>query len=88
MLLAAVSFGLLGSMHCMGMCGGFVGALAINRNSWRAGLFVYQLGRITTYTALGLFAGFIGMGLEETAGARFQTITTKIAGMVMDHEGT
>jgi sulfite exporter TauE/SafE len=49
---------MLGSLHCGGMCGGFVLACAPRRGLWR-----YQVGRLTTYLALGALAGALGAGL-------------------------
>lgn len=62
-LLAAFVLSLLGGLHCAGMCGGFIGALQMNRprdvpaSHLAAG---YHLGRITSYTAAGALAGTIG----------------------------
>jgi len=58
----AFSAGLVGSGHCLGMCGGIVTALALShRDTDAAGRFVYNLlyhvGRICTYSTLGLLAG-------------------------------
>lgn len=58
----AFSAGLVGSGHCLGMCGGIVTALALShRNYDAAGRFVFNLlyhaGRISTYSTLGLLAG-------------------------------
>ncbi len=59
-----VSMGLLGSLHCVGMCGGLVGAVAMSRpRTWWAGLAGYQAGRIASYGALGLGAGMLGGAL-------------------------
>jgi sulfite exporter TauE/SafE len=57
------SAGLAGSVHCLGMCGGIVTALAIsNRDTGaiRRLLFnlLYHLGRVITYASLGLLVGF------------------------------
>jgi len=60
--------GLLGSGHCLGMCGGLVCALAMagrHRNS-PAFHLTYNLGRITTYTTIGLFAGWVGSAMAYT----------------------
>ena len=55
--------GLFGSMHCIGMCGGFVGMYSLRRPADRPALpshLLYNLGRITTYSALGGILGRIG----------------------------
>ena len=54
---------LLGSLHCAGMCGAFV-LFAVGGPRTRGGRFglhaAYHGGRFVTYTALGVFAGFVG----------------------------
>jgi len=58
--------GLLGSAHCVGMCGGFAMTLGAHAPSWRANLvrqLIYGGGRLFTYTALGAVAGYGGRKL-------------------------
>lgn len=55
--------GLLGSAHCIGMCGGFV--LAISQMHGRAASLqvhqaLYYLGKTATYAVLGAVAGGLG----------------------------
>ena len=55
--------GLLGSGHCIGMCGGLVAALSLSDSGQRGGLLFhlfYNGGRITTYTAIGWLVGWLG----------------------------
>ena len=68
----AFSAGLVGSVHCLGMCGGIVAALAMatpqgGMGSRMVTQTLYNLGRITTYTALGVAAGLIGSSLDLLA---------------------
>jgi sulfite exporter TauE/SafE len=60
--LSAVLIGWLGGVHCLGMCGGIVSALALSvPEPGRAKiLFAYNLGRCLTYVLLGLIAGALG----------------------------
>lgn len=62
-LASAVLVGLLGGVHCVGMCGGIVGALSIglpaDRSRWPIQL-AYNLGRIASYTLAGAIAGGLG----------------------------
>jgi hypothetical protein len=52
--------GLLGSLHCIGMCGPIVLAIpSADKNDTLKKIF-YNLGRIVTYSLMGLGAGFIG----------------------------
>jgi len=61
LLAAGFTIGFIGSLHCIGMCGGLIGAMTMNRhNTWWPGVTAYQFGRITTYSTLGLIAGLIG----------------------------
>ncbi|OON66259.1 hypothetical protein B0919_22340 [Hymenobacter sp. CRA2] len=72
MLWAGFLFGLLGSFHCVGMCGAIALALpGAGQRGWRyvAGRTLYNLGRISTYTALGAGAGLLGQSLR-LAGAQ------------------
>jgi sulfite exporter TauE/SafE len=54
--------GLAGSGHCLGMCGGIVAALAVACPDVSSGQRIrlnlaYHIGRVFTYTLLGLLAG-------------------------------
>jgi sulfite exporter TauE/SafE len=62
---AAFLAGLLGGAHCLGMCGGFV--LAAAAGGQRAWLF--HLGRLAGYAALGAVAALFGALLELGGGA-------------------
>lgn len=67
-LFSAFLAGLLGSGHCIGMCGGIVGMLTMNlstdvRQSFPRlipYLLNYNIGRISSYTIAGILAGFLG----------------------------
>jgi len=63
--LAALMLGLLGSVHCVGMCGGIAGALAAGtaaRSQTRQRMLVlsYNVGRILSYMIAGALAGGFG----------------------------
>jgi sulfite exporter TauE/SafE len=56
-LFVAFSIGLLGGMHCIGMCGGIMGALtmAVAKSNYRRRLYfivLYNVGRITSYVLI------------------------------------
>jgi len=64
--------GLAGSGHCLGMCGGILAALAVASPGSSAGQrlrlnLVYHVGRISTYTLLGLLAGAVSQAALFTA---------------------
>jgi sulfite exporter TauE/SafE len=60
---AAFLAGLLGSLHCVGMCGG----LAASCTRTPTGLPAWHLGRIATYAMLGALAGAFGQLLPGPA---------------------
>ncbi|MDQ7989455.1 MAG: sulfite exporter TauE/SafE family protein [Candidatus Dactylopiibacterium sp.] len=57
--------GLLGGAHCIGMCGGIVGALSatqpgqVARSAWPRQI-AYNLGRILSYGLIGTLVGALG----------------------------
>jgi sulfite exporter TauE/SafE len=55
--------GLLGSSHCVGMCGPFALTIGLGSRSWSTGLarqLAYSLGRVFTYSCAGAFVGYGG----------------------------
>lgn len=62
-LLAVFLVGLMGAVHCFGMCGGIVGALTYqlpqDRARWPFHL-AYSIGRIASYVVAGAIVGSIG----------------------------
>jgi len=83
---AAFLIGLLGSTHCIGMCGGIVGALTMGlpegarRSTSRLlpYLLVYNSGRLLSYTLVGLLLGM----LSASAGSLFQIGRFPLGGIV------
>jgi uncharacterized protein len=61
----ALLLGLVGSVHCAGMCGPLALALPAggdSRAAFIAGRLAYNLGRILTYAGLGAVFGLVGQG--------------------------
>lgn len=52
--------GLLGGTHCIGMCGGIVGALSMGGGARVSLHLAYNLGRIASYAGAGAIVGAIG----------------------------
>lgn len=55
--------GLLGGVHCVGMCGGIVTALSLSSATNRPAvptLLAYNFGRVTSYALAGAIVGAIG----------------------------
>lgn len=63
LVIAAISLGLLGSFHCIGMCGPIALALPVHQYSTAKkyiAILLYNLGRVLTYSVLGLLFGLLG----------------------------
>lgn len=63
----AFFMGLLGSLHCVAMCGPLLLALPTSGKEHKQIVFnriIYQIGRVLTYSALGLAIGFISVGAQ------------------------
>lgn len=65
MLYSALLFGLISSLHCIGMCGPIAMMLPVNRNNPAEKviqILIYHIGRLTAYASLGLIFGLLGRG--------------------------
>lgn len=83
MLLSAIIFGLLGSFHCIGMCGPIAFMLPVDRSNKAKQVFQissYHLGRLTTYSIIGLLFGLLGKGFQFFG---FQQQISIITGVLM-----
>lgn len=63
MLVSALIFGLLGSFHCVGMCGPIAFLLPVDhKNNVRklGQIFLYHFGRLSSYAIIGLLFGLLG----------------------------
>ncbi|WP_027897255.1 sulfite exporter TauE/SafE family protein [Zestomonas thermotolerans] len=85
LLVSALILGLLGGGHCLGMCGGLMGALTLaippERRAQRLRLLLaYNLGRILSYAAAGLIIGLAGWALASSPAAKLLRV---IAGLLL-----
>ncbi len=74
LLLSALILGLLGGGHCLGMCGGLMGALTLaipaeHRAQRFQLLLSYNLGRICSYAIAGLLLGLAGWAVASSPAA-------------------
>ncbi len=79
---------LLGSLHCVGMCGGFVAFYSGTDGSGGSRRLLshaaYSAGRLAAYSILGLAAGAIGAALDLAGSlAGVQRVAAVVAGVVM-----
>lgn len=92
MLWAAFIGGLLGSTHCVGMCGPFAAVIGLRAKSFGASLraqLLYSAGRILTYAVLGGISGFAGKRLASAAPqlVNVPAILCLLAGVLLVREG-
>jgi len=81
--IVAFMTGLVGSLHCIGMCGPIAVALPLGEKSWLhrgLGSLTYNFGRTVTYGVLGAIFGFLGQGIEMAGLQRWATI---LIGVIM-----
>lgn len=81
----AFALGLVGSLHCAGMCGPLALALphAGNRPAaFFAGRAAYNLGRVVTYCVLGLIFGLLGKTFLLAGVQRWLSIAVGVALLV------
>ena len=85
-LVSAFLIGLLGSTHCLGMCGGIMGALTLGLEDRIRGssfrlfpyLAAYNLGRITSYALAGALLGLISAQFMRAAPPEQARLVSKI----------
>lgn len=79
--------GLLGGVHCVGMCGGIVGALTAQVAGGRPPMLIhlaYNAGRIASYVIAGALVGAIGgLGLAFGPVARTQLVFYIVANLLL-----
>ncbi len=66
MIYTAFIFGLISSLHCIGMCGPIAMMLPVDRdNSAKkvTQILTYHIGRLTAYAMIGFLFGLLGKGL-------------------------
>jgi sulfite exporter TauE/SafE len=90
-LTSAFLLGFFSTMHCIGMCGGIIGALSLSLpmqvRSHKLQLFsyvvTYNIGRLISYSLAGLIAGAIGTEVLQSAGFNEGHIILKSVAILM-----
>jgi sulfite exporter TauE/SafE len=65
MLYSAFIFGLISSLHCIGMCGPIALMIPVDRTNQAkkvSQIITYHLGRLSAYAIIGLIFGIVGKG--------------------------
>ena len=84
--------GILGSSHCIGMCGPFALTIGSGAADWKANLgrqMLYTLGRVFTYAVLGAVAGTGGLYLHQHLPSlvNVAAILAIVAGLFLLYQG-
>lgn len=84
--------GLLGSSHCLGMCGGFALTVGSHAKTWADNALrqsLYTCGRLFTYAFLGAIAGYCGSRLTNQIPALISlpAILSVLAGTILIYQG-
>lgn len=82
-VLTAIALGFLGSFHCIGMCGPIALVIPMQKTSpfyMVLNGVIYNLGRIVTYTIIGLLFGFVGLSF---AIAGWQSVVSIMLGFLI-----
>lgn len=83
-LITALLLGLMGASHCLVMCGG-IAAAASSSGSGKTDLsflFLFNLGRILSYTCAGLIVSLIGLWLADSHQVA-QQVLRSISGLLL-----
>jgi len=90
-LTSAFLLGFFSTLHCIGMCGGIIGALSlslpieIRNNKPKLFTFVltYNIGRLISYTTAGFIAGAVGTSVLQSTGFDQGHAILRVIGVTM-----
>ena len=77
----ALTLGMIGSFHCIGMCGPLAFSLPLGNSGDFAkftGAFLYNIGRVVTYSTLGLLFGLVGKSFSLFGFQQWLSITVGV----------
>lgn len=82
LLTGAFFIGFAAQTHCVGMCGPVIGILGMNNSYKRIpAAILYNFGRITTYTLLGVIGGLIAASVSDISSIQY--VIRYVAGGIM-----
>ncbi|OMP79808.1 MULTISPECIES: sulfite exporter TauE/SafE family protein [unclassified Chitinophaga] len=82
--LYALSLGFIGSFHCIGMCGPIALTLPVQHLEGTrrlGGILLYNAGRVSAYTGLGIFFGWLGR--QFYLGGLQQWLSITVGGLLL-----
>jgi sulfite exporter TauE/SafE len=78
MIWSGFIIGLLGSLHCVGMCGPLAFAVPTVKGHRLLSAVAYNAGRIFTYSLLGVVVGLLGLGIHLAGFQSYLSIATGV----------
>ena len=78
MIWSAFILGIMGSIHCLAMCGPLVITLNARRRQSPIDKLFYNMGRISTYGLLGALVGLFGTGIGWAIGQQYLSIVSGV----------
>lgn len=81
-IITPLTIGLIGSFHCIGMCGPIVVALPLKKHnliSKITGTILYNSGRVFTYSVIGVLFGLLGRGISLAGVQQWTSVLLGIA---------
>jgi uncharacterized protein len=85
-ILAGLSLGFAGSFHCVGMCGPLALSLPVYHLQGikkTVAHFLYNMGRVFTYSVLGFLFGMLGKGFAAAGWQQLFSIVTGSAMLIL-----
>lgn len=80
---AAFLAGLMGSIHCLGMCAGLSGLIATGGDAGKLRVLTYNAGRLLSYSLIGAIGGWLGASAADSYQLYTQVHWLRIAGGVI-----
>jgi sulfite exporter TauE/SafE len=83
LILAGFLAGLMGSVHCLGMCSGLSGLFAIGAGDGKVRVLTYNAGRLFSYSLIGAIGGWLGASAADAYQLYTQVHWLRIAGGII-----
>lgn len=82
-IFTALTVGLMGSIHCVAMCGGVSSALSLASNQQKTKQYIvlYNLGRIFSYTFAGMVVGILSQSIASLT--NYHLLSLRIASNIL-----
>lgn len=83
LVVAGFLAGLMGSIHCLGMCAGLAGLISTGADAGKLRVLTYNAGRLLSYSIIGAIGGWLGASAADYYQLYTQVHWLRIAGGVI-----